>query len=234
MNRWFKCSGLAVALILAGCASTKKQVSAEGADPELEELARIMTGWFDSADQAASDPDNYFHIRLVMLPVMERRADGKWLYVEQAAASALDRPYRQRVYHLHRNPTGDLVSDVYTFKEDPLRFAGAWRRGRGLADISLADLALRDGCSITLKRAGRERYIGGTEGKNCVSTIRGAAYATSKVEITATKLESWDQGWNANDEQVWGATEGAYVFIKRGDAEPPKESEEQQQASHAS
>ncbi len=221
MKRCLKLAGLAVALILVGCASTTKEVSADGADPELEELNRVMTGWFDSADQAASDPDNYFHIRLVMLPIMERREDGKWLYVEQAAASALDRPYRQRVYHLHRNPAGDLVSDVYSFKEAPLRFAGAWQRDRGLADMSLADLALRDGCSIILKRAGRERYLGATQGKNCVSTIRGASYATSEVEITAKKLESWDQGWNADDEQVWGATEGAYVFIKRGDDMPP-------------
>jgi hypothetical protein len=52
-------------------------------------------------------------------------------------------------------------------------------------------------------------------------TLRGAAYATSEVVIEPAILVSWDRGWNAAGEQVWGATKGGYEFVKRGPGPPP-------------
>jgi len=28
-------------------------------------------------------------------------------------------------------------------------------------------------------------------------------------------IHSWDQGWDADDEQVWGATKAGYVFDRK-------------------
>ena len=177
------------------------------------ELAQWMTGSFDSADQAESSPDDFLDIRLEMVEVWRGRGQGRWLYVEQAAATALDRPYRQRVYHLFRD--GDRIrSDVYELPGDPLVLAGAWRDPSRLAGIGPDDLILREGCSIWLRRTSAG-WVGSTRGSDCSSSLGGAAYATSEVTINAYELSSWDRGFDANGEQVWGATAGPYRFVKR-------------------
>ena len=48
----------------------------------------------------------------------------------------------------------------------------------------------------------------------CASDLRGAAYATSEVTITPQFVLSWDRGFDNTGKQVWGATEGPYVFLR--------------------
>ena len=63
-------------------------------------------------------------------------------------------------------------------------------------------------------------YVGATQGQGCISTLRGAAYATSEVEISESVLVSWDRGWDNSGEQAWGATAGGYEFVKRSASAP--------------
>ena len=71
----------------------------------------------------------------------------------------------------------------------------------------------RGGCSIFL-RADGPAFVGATRGEGCSSSLAGAAYATSEVTITRDVLTSWDRGFDAAGEQVWGATAGAYEFVR--------------------
>lgn len=93
--------------------------AAEGSEGHLAELSAYMTGVFSSAEQAAADGD-FRNVRLVMVPIWRERADGPWLYVEQAMAEALERPYRQRVYQLRPAGQDTVDSVVYTLPGDPL------------------------------------------------------------------------------------------------------------------
>lgn len=197
---------------LVGCASSE--------DADMAILESWMTGTFSSGRQAAADSENYFDIRLVMIPVWTDRADGPWLYVEQAAASALGRPYRQRVYHLVNDGDGDYRSEVYTLPGKPLDVAGCWRAEIPLHGITPEDLALREGCAIHLRRT-PEGFVGSTRGKGCSSKLGDAAYATSEVTIVENLVTSWDRGFDADDVQVWGATEGAYEFVRISPTAPP-------------
>jgi hypothetical protein len=169
-----------------------------------------MAGSFSSAAQAAADT-NCFDIRLEIVPVWGAREDGPWLYVEQAAAGHLERPYRQRVYHVIAGDSGEVVSEVFTIP-DPLRFAGAWRDEAPLAALAPDSLELREGCGVVLRRTEQGPFVGGTVGTGCASTLRGAAYATSEVELGPDRLTSWDRGFDADGNQVWGAVTGPYVF----------------------
>lgn len=178
----------------------------------LEKLTKWMSGSFSSAAQAAED-DSYFDIRLEMVPIWTARTDGKWLYVEQAAASNLDRPYRQRIYHVTLDDDGRFRSTVYELPE-PLSLAGAWREPSRFDALGPDDLTLREGCAVILARESRKRFSGSTVEKECKSSLRGASYATSKVTVTRKAIESWDQGFDAGDTQVWGAEKGPYVFVK--------------------
>ena len=183
-------------------------------DPELQKLTSWMTGSFSSQKQAEAD-SNFYDIRLEMVPIWTDRNDAVWLYVEQAAASALDRPYRQRVYRLTRKDSKTYESAVFTI-EDPLRVAGAWREPRPLAALTPDSLAERTGCAILLEYEGGA-FIGSTVDKGCPSQLRGAAYAISKVRIEEMVLTSWDRGYDSDDKQVWGSRAGPYVFYKLAD-----------------
>lgn len=214
---WFSHSAaVATSLaLLAGC-------TAVGPYPnDVAELARWMSGTFSSRAQSQAPASEFLDIRLVMTPIWRERDDGAWLYVEQAAAADLERPYRQRVYHLTQNAEGAIVSDVFTLPGDPLRFAGAWRRADGFAELSPASLQLRAGCSMTLQRKGGS-WVGATDGTSCPSERGGASYATSDAVVRPHSIESWDRGFDAQGAQVWGSTVGPYRFEKNSERPPAK------------
>lgn len=200
---------LTLTAILGGCASTKNDVST---------VRDYLVGSFDSSQQAAEDPE-YRVIVLHMAECWKSRTDGPWIYVEQAMAEKPEAPYRQRVYKLDALPDGKVRSNVYELPGPPEEvaklFAGEWKKPQPLADISPEDLIERDGCAILLTRQPDGSFVGSTGPMSCPSTLRGAAYATSEVTMTQTILRSWDRGFNKNGNQVWGATKGAYVFVKQ-------------------
>jgi len=182
------------------------------ATDDLDTLADYMTGSFSSAEQAKSDT-NFSDIRLQQARIWPNRTDGYWFYVEQAAAENLDRPYRQRVYHLFQKSDSLLQSTVYTLP-NPSDFVGAWENPTVLAELTPEDLTEREGCAIILKKYGNEAFVGSTESLRCDSKIGGASFATSIVLINATEIYSWDRGFDMEGNQVWGARTGGYIFKK--------------------
>ncbi len=180
-------------------------------DHELQKLKSWMTGSFSSEEQAKADT-NFFNIHLKMVEIWKERKDTIWLYVEQAAAWSLDKPYRQRVYRLARKDDKTFESAVFSFN-DPLRFAGAWKEDQPLKQLTPDSLIERSGCAIILEYKDGA-FVGSTNEKDCSSELRGAVYATSEVRIEEKVLTSWDRGFDANDLQVWGATLGPYIFRK--------------------
>lgn len=208
-------AGLTLPLLLTACQGLGKSQ----AEDEVAVLGSWMAGSFSSEAQSVAQPDDYFDIRLFMVPIWTDRNDGPWLYVEQAAASSLERPYRQRVYHLSlaksdpSMPEPMLCSAVYELPGDALDFAGAWRTPERFDDLQPSELSEREGCSIFMSRSAGA-FAGHTIDAECKSSLRGAAYATSEVTVTPEVLTSWDRGYDADGEQVWGATAGPYVFVK--------------------
>jgi hypothetical protein len=213
---------LALWLSTSGCAPCRSRCgpcaevvpgpapSAPKADPDLERLVGWMTGEFSSTAQAKADPE-YRDIRLVMARVWRERADGPWLYVEQAVAAMRERPYRQRVYRV-RHVGGDLFeSRVYQLK-DPAKAVGAWKQPVPLAGLSPEDIVELEGCAVLLRRVDAAAFRGSTLGSSCRNAFGGAEYATSEVTVTAEGIRSWDRGYDAKAEQVWGATKGGYEF----------------------
>lgn len=189
-----------------------KAASAEGS---LAELGSLLEGSFTSADQAKADPDHFSDIRLEVARIWRDRKDGLWFYVEQAEADKLAKPYRQRVYNLVSLPGGGYQSLIYSFKNDPLVHAGAWKAKEPLKGLDPEALETRRGCAVFLKYdPAHAAYTGSTSAQNCESKHRGATYATTDVSLTASELVSWDRGFDATGKQVWGATLGGYRFRK--------------------
>ena len=42
--------------------------------------------------------------------------------------------------------------------------------------------------------------------------MRGASFARSEVEILEDKIISWDRGFDASGNYVWGAEKAGYIF----------------------
>lgn len=221
-----------IAAALACLAVLAFQASGEDASPAArggagpspaDEVAAMLAGSFSSGAQAAADT-NYYDIRLEMAPIWADRPDGRWLYVEQAIAGATDRPYRQRVYRV--TDRADTVrSEVFTLPH-PAGFVGAWRDPGVFAGITPDSLVLRDGCAVLLTRRPDGVFEGGTARQGCRSDLRGAAYATSLIVLSADRLVSWDRGFDESGQQVWGAVGGGYVFDRLAPAgAPPKTGE---------
>lgn len=179
---------------------------------DLKKLAKIMSGTFSSFEQSKTD-STFFHISLHTEPIWKKAKDGYWLYVEQAMASAKDKPYRQRVYHLYVQDDTTLVSKVYEI-QNPKEVINAWTDKSKFDLITKEKLIDRQGCSIYLQKTKEGYFKGSTPGKECLSTLRGAAYATSEVVINKDSIISWDRGWDKDDKQVWGAVKKGYIFVK--------------------
>lgn len=205
----------AVLLLLSGSAYSQVNISdqhEENIKSDLALLVSYMQGSFSSEDQSKTDT-NFFDIRLQMKPMWLERSDAKWIYVEQAVSSKLDKPYRQRVYKVTQLSDGTFESAVFTFPE-PLKYAGDWKKDKPLEILTPDDLMPRTGCSVFLTKNEDGSFSGSTKGKGCESDLRNAKYASSEVVINANGMTSWDRGFNEKDEQVWGATTGGYIFKK--------------------
>ena len=179
-------------------------------DKELKELFALMQGSFNSEIQSQVD-SSYFNISLHMYPIWEDQ--GNFLYVEQALNRMQDRPYRQRIYELTRVSDSTFSSAVYALGVDSL-WIGKWKTPKVFDSISLKDIALKKGCEVILKRISENHFMGKTGDTTCVSTMRGASFARSEVEILEDKVISWDRGFDANGNYVWGAEKGPYIFNK--------------------
>ena len=199
-----------VTSVLACKKDQKKTSEISKVDTELAELHQVMQGSYNSELQAQAD-SSYYNISLHMYPIWKDK--GYYLYVEQALNAMQHRPYRQRVYKLNRLTDSTFSSEVYTFAVDSL-WIGKWKTPAVFDSISPSDITLKSGCEVVLKRLGENHYMGETGDTTCVSTLHGAAFARSEVEILEDKILSWDRGFDADGNYVWGAQKGGYIFNK--------------------
>jgi hypothetical protein len=177
-------------------------------DKNLELLYQYLQGSFSSEEQAKKDTA-FFHITLKIAPIWKHRQGEYWLYVEQATARKPEKPYRQRVYQL-KKVGKQFVSYIYTM-DKPLRFAGEHKKAEPLQNLTPDSLQLKNGCEVYLDKKGKT-FSGATKKQTCPSELAGAAYATSIVTLDANGMVSWDQGWDKEGKQVWGAEKGGYIF----------------------
>ena len=146
-----------------------------------------------------------------MYPIWE--GSGKnWLYVEQALGTMQDKPYRQRIYLLEEIENQGYISTVYSIAYDSI-FIGKWSEPEFFERFDESILKEREGCAVYMSPID-QGFQGSTKERDCVSTLRGASYATSEVTVIPNEVRSWDRGFDVSGNQVWGATEGPYIFKK--------------------
>ncbi|MFM2229245.1 MAG: hypothetical protein RL607_503 [Bacteroidota bacterium] len=195
-------------LFVTSCKSKQETLSKNS--PELAELVTIMQGHYTSEKQASEDKE-YFNISLRMTPIWKSK--GNFLFVEQALFDKQDKPYRVRIYKLSQQGN-QFISQIYTLKDEKA-WIGKWMNPAAYDQLTEQDIELKSGCEVVLTRTGKNLFKGATGDKTCPSELRGASWANSTVTVTENSIISWDQGFDKNGKQVWGAVKGGYQFIKK-------------------
>jgi hypothetical protein len=179
----------------------------------FRQLKQCMSGSFSSELQSRNDSD-YFDIRLRMVPIWQSTDSLFYLYVEQAMSASLEKPYRQRIYKVVKASETNFVSYIYTMNA-PQRFVGKLGNDDVFTQLTPDSLKVLDGCEVHLTYdTAFGKFEGATGDKTCPSTRSGATYTTSKVSLSEKGMVSWDQGWNDQGVQVWGAEKGGYEFLR--------------------
>ena len=199
-------------MMLTSCQTTSPVVESPEVAPAAGAAAlfELMQGSFDSSAQAVED-SAYYAISLHMYPIWPER--GEYLYVEQALAAMQDKPYRQRVYELRDMGDGVVESHVYKIPADSL-WVGKWRTPEAFEVLALSDLEHLEGCEVRLTQVGEGHFSGATGDQTCPSVLYGASYAQSQVDVLPDRVESWDRGFDAEGNHIWGAEKGGYVFLR--------------------
>ena len=179
---------------------------------DSESLAKMLEGSYSSEEQSLKDPD-YSDIRIHIKRIWNESPDAKWLYFEEARASDPDNPYRQGVYRITNTYEGRFETAEFMINE-PLRFAGDWKKIDLLSGLTPDSLVQIKGCSVILTLMNDGSYDGGTRGKNCLNNDKGARYSVSDVIVREDEMTRTQMGYDENDNLVWGNEKAAYVFKK--------------------
>ena len=201
---------LVIAISLFNCKDNEQNTQEITKPSHLSELFALMQGSFSSEIQSQVD-STYFNISLHMYPIWKDK--GQFLYVEQALNTKQESPYRQRIYEVTQLNDSTYSSAIYTIENDSL-WIGKWKTPEAFDSLTLDKVSKKEGCEVMLKRLEPNYYKGETGEKTCESVLYGASYATSEVEILEDKIISWDRGFDAKDEPIWGAEKGGYIFNK--------------------
>lgn len=176
----------------------------------LDDYVAYRSGSFSSAAQAAVD-SRYdavtWHIAEIWT---DRDPDGRWLYTESWIDGS-DAPYMQRLSRVSLQSDGSILAERYRFP-DTGRYVGAYADTGRFDDLDADRLTKLEGCDGIVVRAGHERFEGGTVGKRCPSTYKGASYAISEGTTENGRLVNWDRGFDADGRLVWGPAAGGYRF----------------------
>lgn len=198
----------ATALFGGGCASSG------GHTVEVALVRDWLSGSFTNAEQAAKDP-SFRDVQLHVAPIWNNRADGPWLYVEQAPANDLGNPLQQRIYRLVRTGNHAFVGEMYRLPEPARQYANVYMQDEPLGNLTPEQLIALPGCALTFTHHHCSNIVeGGTKGNACANTTNGAAYTTTELILWDDFYIFWERGYDASGRQVWGPEKGGYRYKK--------------------
>ncbi len=210
---------LCVVLVLSAAVSAQDSFR----DKEIKKFAAWMTGSFDTFAQVNADEEadaKYRHIRAILhvQPVeIAGLNNALALYVENQAAEARTKPYRQRVYVLKRGADNKIMIEIHRIKNQE-QLVNAFKNPALLKNLTLENLTLEPGCNMTFERVNKNLFKGSAgANKNCKSTLRGATHTVSNTELTPTELTNLDQGFDDEGNHKWGPPPGTigHIFRRR-------------------
>jgi hypothetical protein len=185
-------------------------------EQQTERVAALLSGKMDTSAQAIANPKapnvQMTTCRIELLNPTE--SQSIFLYQEQAMSTSLDKPYRQRFLQISPSLLSQSVRSRSFKPADPTRWSGLCdRAASSQQSVTLNDLGIPV-CNVFLKQVGTS-YMGNTPIDGCPANVRGAVRITNHIELTPTRMNTWDRGFDAQGKQVWGAKTESYQFRRK-------------------
>ncbi len=186
----------------------------------VDEVVDHLTGVLDTTEQARRHPEQpavqMTTCRIDVAVDDSMTGSATFLYQEQALAASLAQPYRQRLLQIA--PLPGLISGgfVESISYRPLETEALV----GLCDRPLAERSLSFSqigevtCRVFLTPV-PEGFRGVTASEGCPTDVRGAVRVTNEILLHNRGMDTWDRGFDAAGQQVWGATTDPYQFRRQ-------------------
>lgn len=201
---------------IAGCRTPSLQATPPASSPQhVEEIVSRLEGAMDTSAQAQAMKEAP-NVRITNCQVTVKDAETTagtpvtYLYQEQAMSNKLAQPYRQRFLRIAPSADQTSVESAIFRPPTPKNWIGLCNKPVNERLIQTQDLGKSE-CSVYLKPAG-EDYLGETQAGGCPSNHKGAVKITNKILLFANGMDTWDRGFDANGQLVWGAKETPYQF----------------------
>ena len=182
---------------------------------QAEDVFARLQGVMDTSAQAAANDDSPA-VQMTTCPIVfdgdvpEQYQSATFLYQEQALIERIDQPYRQRFLAITPDPLSDSVQSITPRPPNPEQWTGLCDRPYDDRAIQAEDLG-EETCWVFL-RSSESGYIGRTPVGGCPTTVRGAIAITNVVVLHDNGMDTWDRGFDADGNQVWGATTTPYQY----------------------
>jgi CpeT protein len=203
---------LMISLVSINAIAVKADESVE-LNEDVNGVISHLVGVMDTSAQASTNP-NAPNVRMttckITLSGVESETNSVYLYQEQALNSKLKEPYRQRFLEIKAGEDEDQVESIAFRVMQPQRWIGFCDRPSAQRQVTLEDLG-EAVCSVSLRPL-MTIYIGETPPEGCPTNIRGAVRITNTVILHSQGMDTYDRGFDAQGNQVWGAETEGYQF----------------------
>ncbi|MDY7014054.1 MAG: chromophore lyase CpcT/CpeT [Cyanobacteriota bacterium] len=178
-------------------------------EQQVQAVVEHLVGVMDTSAQAEAQPDAP-SARMTTCQVRVPDAEEIFLYQEQALSRSLERPYRQRFLRVAPSAEGDAVESKTYSPLNPETWNGLCDRAPEERIVRGGDMEDRE-CSVFLVPA-NGMYIGETQTGGCATKVRGAVRITNTIFLHSAGMDTWDRGFDAEGNQVWGADGQGYEY----------------------
>lgn len=179
-------------------------------EQQVDEIVDHLIGVMDTSAQAQIE-GNRVGVQMITCEVTLADADqgnSVLLYQEQALLARLEQPYRQRFLQITPGPTR---VESRTYKPNNVEAWVGWCDvPRAERQVEIAELG-EQVCVIAL-RPSVLGYVGSTPLTGCPTTVQGAVRITNVVVLHDQGMDTWDRGFDADGNRVWGAEDEPYQY----------------------
>ncbi|MBE9193626.1 chromophore lyase CpcT/CpeT [Gloeocapsopsis crepidinum LEGE 06123] len=182
---------------------------------QVQEVVSHLNGAMDTSAQARANP-NAPNVRMTTCKVKVKNAaaiarpHAVFMYQEQALSQRLSQPYRQRFLRIAPSVDNNSIESAVFRPPTPQAWIGLCNKPEAQRIIDVKDIGTSN-CSVFLRRQ-QQNYIGETSASGCPSNYKGAVRITNRITLHQAGMDTWDRGFDAAGNQVWGAQSEAYQF----------------------
>ncbi|MGL5081061.1 MAG: chromophore lyase CpcT/CpeT [Microcoleaceae cyanobacterium] len=189
------------------------------ADPmqrQVEEVANYLIGKMETSTSLTARTDQP-KVRMTTCKVRFRNGSQAaqsasiiFLYQEQARVDNLAQPYRQRLLQIRPSLDGQAVESATYNVLNPQVWINQCDQPEADRIVESNEIGEYH-CSMFLHQV-QTAYIGQTQAEGCPSNYRGAVRITNHVVLDDNGMETFDQGFDQEGNQVWGAENQPYQY----------------------